>query len=68
MLETFFRIHQFLVEHTEAPVRRALMDEIDWKQRLIGIKGSRGVGKTTFLLQYERNILALGIKDACTST
>ena len=54
MLETFFRIHQFLVEHTEAPVRRALMDEIDWKQRLIGIKGSRGVGKTTFQLQYAK--------------
>lgn len=31
---------------------RDLMGEIDWNQRLIGIKGSRGVGKTTFLLQY----------------
>ena len=58
MLETFFRIHQFLVDHTEAPVRRALMDEIDWKQRLIGIKGSRGVGKTTFLLQYAKEHFA----------
>jgi len=58
MLETFFRIHQFLVEHTEAPVRRALMDEIDWKQRLVGIKGSRGVGKTTFLLQYAKEHFA----------
>jgi hypothetical protein len=58
MLETFFRIHQFLVEHTETPVRRALMDEIDWKQRLIGIKGSRGVGKTTFLLQYAKEHFA----------
>jgi predicted AAA+ superfamily ATPase len=28
------------------------MDEIDWSARLIGIKGSRGVGKTTFLLKY----------------
>lgn len=28
------------------------MDEIDWNNRLIGIKGTRGVGKTTFLLQY----------------
>jgi predicted AAA+ superfamily ATPase len=54
MLESFFRTHQYLVEHTEAPVRRALMDEINWKSRLIGIKGSRGVGKTTFLLQYAR--------------
>ena len=54
MLEIFFRTHQFLLEHTEALVRRALMDEIDWRARLIGIKGSRGVGKTTFLLQYAR--------------
>ena len=54
MLETFFRTHQFLLEHTQAPVRRALMDEIDWRRRLIGIKGSRGVGKTTFLLQYAK--------------
>jgi len=30
------------------------MDEINWNDRLIGIKGSRGVGKTTFLLQYAR--------------
>ena len=28
------------------------MDEIDWNDRLIGIKGTRGVGKTTFLIQY----------------
>lgn len=54
MLETFFRTHQFLVEHTDAPVRRLLMGEVDWKKRLIGIKGSRGVGKTTFLLQYAK--------------
>ena len=30
------------------------MDEIDWSDRLIGIKGSRGVGKTSFLLQYAK--------------
>jgi hypothetical protein len=42
------------VEHTNAPVRRCLMDEIDWNDKLIGIKGTRGVGKTTFLLQYAK--------------
>ena len=52
MLESFFRTHQFLIENTQPGLRRALMDEIDWRARLIGIKGSRGVGKTTFLLQY----------------
>ncbi len=54
MEEAFFRTHTYLVEHTEAPVRRTLMDEIDWSDRLIGIKGTRGVGKSTFLLQYAK--------------
>lgn len=49
-----FKTHKYLVEHLYSPVRRGLMDEIDWNDRLIGIKGSRGVGKTTFLLDYAR--------------
>lgn len=53
-MEAFYRTHSYLVEHTHAPIRRGLMDEIDWKDRLIGIKGTRGVGKTTFLLQYAK--------------
>ena len=53
-MEAFFRTHSYLVEHVNAPVRRMLMDEIDWNDRLIGIKGTRGVGKTTFLLQYAK--------------
>ena len=48
-MEAFFRTHTYLVEHTNAPVRRMLMDEINWDERMIGIKGTRGVGKTTFL-------------------
>ena len=54
MEEAFFRTHSNLIENTNAPVRRSLMDEIDWSDRLIGIKGTRGVGKTTFLLQYAK--------------
>ena len=53
-MEAFFRTHRYLIEHTNAPVRRTLMDEIDWSNRMIGIKGTRGVGKTTFLLQYAK--------------
>lgn len=53
-MEAFFRTHRYLVEHTNAPVRRILMDEINWNDRLIGIKGTRGIGKTTFLLQYAK--------------
>ncbi len=53
-MESFFRTHDYLIEHLQASVRRDLMDEIDWSQRMIGIKGTRGVGKTTFLLQYAK--------------
>lgn len=53
-MESFYRTHKYLVENVQSPVRRQLMDEIDWSHRLIGIKGGRGVGKTTFLLQYAK--------------
>ena len=53
-MESLYRTHAYLVEHINAPIRRDLMDEIDWNDRLIGIKGTRGVGKTTFLLQYAK--------------
>jgi uncharacterized protein len=53
-MERFYRTHKYLVEHVQIHVRRQLMDEIDWNDRLIGIKGCRGVGKTTFLLEYAK--------------
>lgn len=53
-MEAFFRTHTYLVEHNNAPLRRTLLDEIDWSDRMIGIKGTRGVGKTKFLLQYAK--------------
>ena len=62
-MESFFRTHTNLVEHTKAPVHRTLMDEIDWNDRLIGIKGSRGVGKTTFLLQYAQENFESTVKE-----
>ncbi len=37
---------------TKANSVRDFINKIDWNDRLIGIKGSRGVGKTTLLLQY----------------
>ena len=51
-MEAFYKTHEYLLAHTEGTYRRDLMDEIDWNDRLIGIKGTRGVGKTTFLIQY----------------
>lgn len=57
MLESFYKTHDYLVEHVQVPFRRQLMDEINWKDRLIAIKGGRGVGKTDFLLSYAKQLL-----------
>ena len=56
MLNAFFRIHDYLVAHSTMPIRRLLMDEINWDDRLIAIKGGRGVGKTDFLLTRIKEI------------
>lgn len=56
LLSAFFRIHDYLVEHSSMPIRRLLMDEINWDDRLIAIKGGRGVGKTDFLLSRAKEI------------
>ena len=56
MLNAFFRIHDYLVQHSFMPLRRLLLDEINWDDRLIAIKGGRGVGKTDFLLTRAKEI------------
>lgn len=40
------------LDRTQLGKVRSLMDEIDWSNRFIGIKGARGAGKTTLLFQY----------------
>ena len=56
MLKAFYKTHNYLVEHVHVPARRVLMDEINWSDRLIAIKGGRGVGKTDFLLNYAKEL------------
>ncbi len=43
---------EYLVAITSLDFKRYLFDEIKWKNRLIGIKGARGTGKTTLALQW----------------
>lgn len=40
-----------MLADTPTGFHRYLWDQIDWKDRLIGVKGPRGIGKTTMLLQ-----------------
>jgi hypothetical protein len=53
-LEFFQNTHKSLLESRKPTIKRELSKRIDWNQRLICIKGFRGVGKTTFLLDYIR--------------
>ena len=49
-------VSQFYQKYAQVQTQqvRDFMHTIDWSNRFIGIKGSRGVGKTTLLLQYIR--------------
>jgi predicted AAA+ superfamily ATPase len=40
-----------LIQRINTNKKRYLYEEINWKNRLIGVKGARGTGKTTLLLQ-----------------
>ncbi|MFW6328336.1 MAG: AAA family ATPase [Bacteroidota bacterium] len=53
-MQAFIKTHRYLLDHLNVPIHRHLLDYINWDHRLIGIQGARGVGKTTFLLDYAR--------------
>jgi predicted AAA+ superfamily ATPase len=46
------KTYQRLLQDTEMEHFRYLYDNIRWSNRLIGIVGARGTGKTTLILQY----------------
>src|SRR5690554_6522046 len=51
-MERLIEKYQRRIAFTQTDFVRSIMYEINWQARLIGIKGARGVGKTTLLLQY----------------
>lgn len=51
-MDLLIEIHRQRLKWTDTTFVRSLVNRIDWNARLIGIKGSRGVGKTTLMLQY----------------
>jgi predicted AAA+ superfamily ATPase len=57
MLELLFRKQQYIYKKIESiAYRRYFFDVIDFDERLIGLVGARGIGKTTFLLQYLQSL------------
>ena len=44
--------HLKTIEDVDLGFNRYLLKQLPWNEKLVGIKGARGVGKTTMLLQY----------------
>ncbi len=51
-MDNLIRIYKKLLRETDTSFYRYLYHEIDWNNRIVGIRGPRGVGKTTLMLQY----------------
>lgn len=55
-METLILKSSRKIAQTNLEFSRYLLHKIDWKNRLIAIKGARGSGKTTLLLQHAKKI------------
>lgn len=58
-MDKLFALHDSYISLVPMEFTRSLMDKINWNSRLIGIKGPKGVGKSTLMQQYiKRNYKA----------
>ncbi len=55
-MEKLLQKSESLVARTLSKKRRYLFDGVNWRNRLIGIKGARGTGKSTMLLQRLKSL------------
>jgi len=55
-MEELYRYQNQLLASTDFLFRRSFLDSVEWNERLIGIVGARGAGKTTCLLQRLQEI------------
>jgi uncharacterized protein len=58
-METLIEFQDSILRHVSNTFRRYLHQKLNWKHRMIAIKGPRGAGKTTLLLQHLKFDLGL---------
>ena len=52
--DVLYRNSHRLISQVSLDFKREIYDRINWKPRIIGIKGPKGVGKSTLLKQHIR--------------
>jgi len=52
IMDELLELSVSLINNVSLNFKRSLYDNIGWDNRLIGVKGARGTGKTTMLLQW----------------
>lgn len=70
-MESLFKKHDRLVTVTSTEIIRQWANSINWDARLMAIRGPKGVGKTTMILQYiklnykllDRQVLYVSCED-----
>ena len=56
-MDSLFQYSNQLIARVDTAYTRYLYNKINWQNRLLGLTGPRGVGKTTLILQYIKNKL-----------
>lgn len=51
-MQKLYQKYETLLQHTTMDFKRYLYGKVVWNSRMTGVIGSRGVGKTTMILQY----------------
>jgi len=59
LMDSLFQYSNKLIAQVNTAFTRYSYSKINWQNRLLGLIGSRGVGKTTLILQYIKNNLNL---------
>ena len=62
-MEELFVRYRKKIQQTSTHFIRGFISEVKWNARLIGIKGARGIGKTTLLLQYIKLHLSKNLEE-----
>jgi hypothetical protein len=67
-MESLIAYQENLLAHTEGEFFRFLHKTIPWDQRMIAIKGLRGAGKTTMILQHIKYVSSDTVKSLYVTT